>query len=58
MPTDTIWKKCPYCGEVTQHKKHSITGAYVCVENHEKTKIALDRINKGEDLKKKPKGRK
>lgn len=57
MPTDTKWLYCEYCGQKTQHKKLP-TGLYRCVENHEKTKIALDRISKGEDLKKKPKGRK
>lgn len=57
MPTDTKWLYCEYCGQKTQHKKLP-TGLYRCVENHEKTQIALDRISKGEDLKKKPKGRK
>lgn len=57
MPVDTKWMFCKFCGEITQHVKLP-TGLYRCVEDHEKTRIALDRINKGDTLKKKPKGRK
>ena len=54
MTTDIIWLYCEYCGEKTPHRKQR-DGSHVCIVSHEKTKIALDRINKGETLKN-PKG--
>lgn len=55
MPTDITWRLCSLCGGLTPHK-HIKGDLYRCMAaSHDKTVKALEQIERGEDLKKKPK---